>query len=202
MTDHTPSPDDDTLAQAALYALGTLDPQETTAFVQSALPDVQAFDRVVQALGYAARPASPPPHLRGRLFERLHQPAPAAPAEPVTAPTPPVPRHDLPFFLRAHEGYWEPGPFSGTTMRTLFIDQARQYATVLLRIAPGAQVETHFHVDAEELYVLEGSCSFDNQTFGVGDYVRMPAGTTHSTVTSESGCLFLAIASTQTAVHD
>jgi len=191
MTDH-PRPLDDSQTLAALHALGTLDTQETAAFIRSAVPEVEDFERVVQALGYAATPVAPPASLRGRLLQRVRQPAADAPA-----PAPPPP--EQPFFLHAHEGTWEAGPFAGTTVRMLFTDVARQYATQLLRIAPGAQVESHFHMDAEELYVLEGSCSFDAHTFGVGDYVRMPARTTHTTVISEAGCLLLVIASTQVA---
>ncbi len=122
---------------------------------------------------------------------------PAAPPAPVPAPV--APQEEQPFFLRAQEGTWETGPFTGTTMRMLYEDTARQYATLLLRLAPGAALEQHFHVDAEELYVLEGSCHFDTHSFGVGDYVRMPAGTTHNTVTSEDGCLLFVVASTQVA---
>lgn len=199
MTDH-PSPFDDRQTLAALHALGILDTQDTAALVRSAVPEVQDFERVVQVLGYAATPVAPPASLRSRLLERLRQPAANVSASPVAVPAPAVPQDKQPFFLRAHEGAWEEGPFTGTTVRMLYTDTARQYATLLLRIAPGAEIETHFHVDAEELYVLEGSCRFDTHTFGMGDYIRMPAGTTHNTVTSEVGCLLLVVASTQ-VVH-
>lgn len=198
MTDH-PRPPDDSQTLAALHALGTLDAQDTAILLRSAVPEVQDFERVVQALGYAPTPVAPPASLRSRLLERLHQPAANVSVPPVALPAPSVPLNKQPFFLRAHEGTWEAGPFTGTTVRMLFTDTARQYATLLLRIAPGAQVKTHFHVDAEEMYVLEGTCSFDTYTFGVGDYIRMPAGTTHHTGTSEGGCLLLVVASTQVA---
>jgi anti-sigma factor ChrR (cupin superfamily) len=198
MTDHSRSADDcQTLA--ALHALGTLDTRETAALLRSAVPEVRDFERVVQALGYAATPVEAPPSLRGRFLERLRQPAAVTPAPPVSTPTSPGPQAEQPFFLRAHEGAWKPGPFVGTTMRMLFVDTARQYATLLLRIAPGEQLDPHVHVDAEEAYVLEGACRFDTHTFGVGDYIRMPAGTRHNAVTSEAGCLLLIVASTQVA---
>ena len=95
------------------------------------------------------------------------------------------------------QGTWTPGPSPGVFLRTLFFDAAHQYATLLLRIEPGARVERHQHADAEELYVLEGSCRFDDYTFQVGDYLRMPAGSVHNTGTSDTGCLLLVRYSTR-----
>jgi anti-sigma factor ChrR (cupin superfamily) len=90
---------------------------------------------------------------------------------------------------------WDQGPAPGIVLRTLFLDAARQYATQLIRLAPGTQVEPHWHADAEECYVLEGSFSVDTSTFQAGDYVRMPAGSAHNTITSDTGCLLLVMAS-------
>ena len=201
MPDDPRRPDEDQ-ALAALYALGALDSQEAADFAArwqagDAAADPADFARVVQLLGYSVAPVSPPTSLRERLLTSLRTEATSAPPNTVEQRRAPESLSRTPFILRANEGTWAQSSSPGVFIRTLFFDAVRQYATLLLRIEPGALVERHQHADTEELYVLEGSCRFDEYTFQVGDYVRMPAGSVHNTGTSDTGCLLLVVSSTR-----
>jgi anti-sigma-K factor RskA len=79
-----PPPDDDMVAVAGEYVLGTLTLAERTEAEvrigrESAFADaVQAWERYFGALGAAASPLQPPAHLRRRILEAVGAAAPAA----------------------------------------------------------------------------------------------------------------------------
>lgn len=182
---------------AALYALGVLDDAAMavlTAALQadtSLAQEIQSFTRVVQLLGYSAPPVTPPEHLRARLLN-------AAKILPTGKPAAPTPRPDdasQPFMLHANEGAWTTGLVPGMWIKTLFLDTVRRYTTQLIRLAPGTQVPRHWHAEAEECYLIEGTFHVDAHTFRAGDYIRMPAGSRHNIITSDTGCLLLVTAS-------
>lgn len=207
MVDNTQAADE-SQELAALFALGMLTPDEAaecTAQVQAGDPvaeDLRAFERVVPLLGHGATPVSPPPRLRDRLLTRLRGTAEETPQHSASPETASEPSALGPSILRAHEGLWNPGFSPGMLVKTLFLDAARQYATQLVHITPGAHIAPHGHPEAEECYVIEGSFRVDTYTFQAGDYVRMPAGSQHNTIISDTGCLLLVMGSTTDASAD
>ncbi len=196
MDTHTPD-QDEPQTLAALYALGALDIVETaelTAALQADATlgrDLHAFEQVVQMLGYGTPPITPPEDVQTRLLANIQtcsqEASPAVPPQTYDA--------SKPFILHANEGVWTAGPVPGMSTKTLFLDLERHYTTQLVRLLPGAQVPQHWHPDAEECYLVEGSFQVDTQTFHAGDYIRMPAGSAHNIITSGTGCLLLVTAS-------
>ncbi|MEO1134212.1 MAG: cupin domain-containing protein [Cyanobacteria bacterium J06639_1] len=65
-------------------------------------------------------------------------------------------------------------------------------AAALLRYQPGASVPEHFHTGHEHIFVLSGSQSDENGRYTRGTVVINPPHTKHS-VTSENGCIVLAV---------
>jgi anti-sigma factor ChrR (cupin superfamily) len=65
-------------------------------------------------------------------------------------------------------------------------------SAALLRYAPGASVPAHNHAGYEHIFVLQGSQRDDHGEYLRGTCVISPPGSHHA-VTSEHGCLVLAI---------
>lgn len=65
-------------------------------------------------------------------------------------------------------------------------------SAAVLRYAAGASVPAHYHHGYEHILVLQGSQSDANGSYERGTCVINPPGTSHA-VTSEDGCLVLAI---------
>lgn len=81
---------------------------------------------------------------------------------------------------------WWPGPVPGVELRFL---NGRK--TFLVRMAPGSSLPLHHHDHAEQCLVLEGSVHSEGATVRAGDYIYMPAGSTHQPIHTEEGCTFL-----------
>lgn len=112
-------------------------------------------------------------------------------SDPVTRP---APRAGL-TFVRATEGPWRPGVVPGVEMRRLYVDRSRGTITALVRMAAGAQLPSHRHVTAEQLYMLSGDAQIAGESLEAGDYYRMTEGTSHDATHTEHGCQFLLISS-------
>jgi anti-sigma factor ChrR (cupin superfamily) len=97
--------------------------------------------------------------------------------------------------LRAGEGEWEPTAAPGVKARTLHVDPARRYVTMLIRMEPGASYPGHRHADIEECYVLEGDLRVGGERLGAGDYQRADARSCHGVQSTEKGCLLLIVSS-------
>ena len=190
-------------ALAALDALGPVELEDAAAITPHA-PDqsaeAQAFTQVAQLLAVGVTPIAPPARLRERLLARIQAPATPAVEPSAALPAAAEPPSAAPWIVRAQEGRWRDGPAPGLSIKMLFYDATRQYATHLLRIAPGAHVPRHLHAETEELYVLEGSCVFNDELFAVGDYMRMVAGSVHDLAQSDTGCLLLVQGSTRSTI--
>ncbi len=63
----------------------------------------------------------------------------------------------------------------------------------LVCMAAGTRYAPHRHEQAEEVYVLEGSCLCGGRLLRVGDYHRAEGATVHTDTSTEEGCLMLAI---------
>ena len=165
-------------AEAALFALGQLDPESSVRFearltdgCQIARTELAAFTETAAALGLAVPSQQPPASLRDRLMARIA-------AEPTLSPGR--------LIVRSNETAWMPGPAPGVEIRLL-----NKTKTMLVRLAPGARVPVHHHESSEQCLVLEGTVSDGEVTVGAGDYIFMSAGTTHNELWSPNGCTFL-----------
>jgi quercetin dioxygenase-like cupin family protein len=160
-------------ADAALFVLGQLDADAAARFearlkegCEIARSEYAAFTETAASLSFAAPSAAPPASLRDRLMTRI--------------------AHSGVVIVRAHETGWMPGPAPGVEIRLL-----HKKKTMLVRLAPGARVPVHHHDLSEQCLVIEGTVTDGETTVSAGDYVFMPAGTTHSELSSETGCTFL-----------
>lgn len=63
-------------------------------------------------------------------------------------------------------------------------------ASMMVRLAPGAQAGSHGHEVDETCLMLEGDLFLGDILLQAGDFQLAPAGTRHVDVTSDAGCLF------------
>ena len=75
---------------------------------------------------------------------------------------------------------WESTRFPGIAMKTLLRDDDTGLQTMLVRMAPGAELPDHEHTRLEQTFVLEGSLVDEQGTVTAGNYVWRPAGSRHS----------------------
>ena len=92
---------------------------------------------------------------------------------------------------------WQKMRFSGCEMKPLMVDAKTGLATLLIRMAPGAELPDHEHVLIEQTYVLEGSLvDKEGPDAGTevkaGEFVWRPAGSRH-TAWAPQGGTFIAI---------
>ena len=167
-------------ADAALFVLGQLDADAAARFdarlregCEVTRAEYAAFTETAASLSFTAPSELPPPSLRDRLMARI-------------AAEPRKPDHSGVVVVRANESGWMPGPAPGVDIRLL-----HKQRTMLVRLAPGARVPVHHHDLSEQCLVIEGTVTDGETTVSAGDYVFMPAGTTHSELWSETGCTFL-----------
>jgi len=99
--------------------------------------------------------------------------------------------------LRPDDLPWQKTRFPGCEMKPLLVDAKSGLATLLFRMAPGAELPDHEHVLIEQTYVLEGSLvDKDGPDAGIevgpGEFVWRPAGSRHSAWAPKGG-LFIAM---------
>ena len=87
---------------------------------------------------------------------------------------------------------WQPTRFAGVETKVLMEDPQTGLQTVLTRMAPGAVLTDHMHVEVEQTWVLGGSLVDHEGTATVGNFVWRPAGSRH-TATAPNGALLLGI---------
>jgi len=89
--------------------------------------------------------------------------------------------------IESAEG-WLPHPVPGIRMKMLSLDRQRNYATLLLDVAPGARFPAHHHDAAEECYVISGSLFACGRRLVAGDFLHANAETDHDELWTEEGC--------------
>jgi putative transcriptional regulator len=140
--------------------------------------DLIEFDDVLTvALAHAA--AGPPlrADLKRQLLARLQEPeVPAGFA-----------------FRSGNEADWLPHPVPGIKMKVLAMNRKKNYATLLLDVAPGTRFPEHYHTGAEECYVLSGSLHTCGRKMAAGDFLHADADTPHGELYTEEGCQVLLI---------
>lgn len=63
------------------------------------------------------------------------------------------------------------------------------------RMEAGARIPRHRHAQIEELFVLFGDWHVEDQVMFAGDYCRADLDSVHDESYSETGCVFLLMAS-------
>lgn len=84
---------------------------------------------------------------------------------------------------------WQPADAVGHERLALFSRPDGTEDVTMERLAPGTQVAPYRCDGGEEILVLDGALSDEAGTYGVGTWVRNPAGSRHG-LASEAGCLF------------
>ncbi len=96
--------------------------------------------------------------------------------------------------VRANNMPWQKTRFEGVEVKTLLIDRASGLLTALVRMAPGATLPDHEHVQIEQTFVLEGSL-VDKEgpdaglVCGAGEFVWRPAGSRHVAWSPDGGLM-------------
>ena len=85
---------------------------------------------------------------------------------------------------------WRQTSFPGVEIKVLLEDKDSGLMTTITRMAPGAVLPLHEHVDVEQTYVLEGRLVDEEGEVRAGEYVWRPAGSTH-VATAPEGALLL-----------
>lgn len=191
---------------AALYAAGALPSEERVLFEAHLATgctvcndELQRLHPVLAAFAAASTPAPPDPRTREALLKRVAAASEAHQASPLqrhwqSAEQANTPRPEM-FIQRVEEGIWEKSDVPGVSIRTLFVDQAKNQFTALVRMAPGSSYPRHVHNGPEECLVLEGELHVGDTVLRQGDYQRAPAGSRHGIQSTEHGCLLLIMSS-------
>ncbi len=177
--------------QAALYALGALSAHEHEDFeahladgCETCAEELRAFRAVAEELGLAAAPVATRPELRERVLDRVAR---------ADAKDDAVFEKDGLHFVRQDRSGWQAGKAPGCYFKRLHHDPERQYVTQLIRMDPGTVYPAHRHADFEEIYLLDGDLLVSDVHMSAGDYCRADAGSIHTGIRSENGCLFIAM---------
>jgi anti-sigma factor ChrR (cupin superfamily) len=114
-------------------------------------------------------PVQPPEHLRAKVMSKLNQ------VEPST------------FTITVEEGWITLE--SGIDFKMLFVDEATQTKSFLLRVAAGMSMPAHAHHDVEECLVLEGDFFLGDIHLTAGDYHCAFKGSVHGDSRTDNGVL-------------
>lgn len=194
--------DEEARDRVALHAVGALSEREAAeveahlAICAPCRAEAASLRRAAEAL-YAEVPSRPaPPELREKLLARVRGAAeenrPAAqPWKTWSAPAAPGGL----LLLRGADGEWEKTAVDGVEVRKLYVDEAADRVTMLVRMAPGTSYPSHRHGGAEECYVLEGDLLVGGTTMRAGDYQRAEGGSRHGIQATETGCLLFIVSS-------
>src|SRR5215470_7613455 len=169
-------PDDNEIAVAE-FCLGTLDVAERSRLNDAMKRDpeldklVQSWERRLAPLGDALPLVKPPADLWAKIESRI-----AGAGLPGTVT------------VRASEGEWQPMA-DGVESKVLWQNAALGRQSLLVRIAPGAIYQSHFHAEDEECLVLAGDLSFGDHLLKAGDFHLAHKGGTHPPCSTNAGCL-------------
>jgi anti-sigma factor ChrR (cupin superfamily) len=89
---------------------------------------------------------------------------------------------------------WQKTRFPGCEAKTLLFDEKTGLATALMRLAPGAVLPDHEHVQIEQTYMLEGRLvdkegPVQGLAAGPGEFVWREAGSRHVAWCPEGGLM-------------
>ena len=170
---------------AALYALGSLDPDEARVFERHLREDacdvcrrqVEVMAGVCDDLAIAPSAVPPSAAVRSRILREV------ASARPPAAFA----------FAFAGDGEWielQPGVFRKDLALPRPGDPSRSY---LIRMEPGTMLPRHGHRGFEHCYVVAGSTVVGGRRMVAGDYTYAPRGTRHEAIPSDEGALLFIV---------
>jgi len=115
---------------------------------------------------------------------------------PTMAVTPDAETHDIlpPMasrFVQVDALPWQQSRYAGIETKTLVVDGTSGLLTSLLKMAPGARLPDHEHVEVEQTWVLEGSLECGEGSCTAGNFVWRPAGSRHVAWAGPEGALLL-----------
>ncbi|MEZ5962448.1 MAG: cupin domain-containing protein [Planctomycetota bacterium] len=199
---------DDLSGESALRALDALAPDAAAAFDARADLDreleseVDAYRAVAGEVGGLVPAVAPVPGLWARVLQRVRGQAARGPSTPFAAAIeevqPTTTSRDALTFQQRDAGDFVPLRVAGVSARTLHRDDTAGYATVLVRMEPGASYPAHRHGDDEECYVLEGDLQVGDTAMACGDYQVAGKGSVHPVQWTRNGCLLLL----RSSLHD
>ena len=85
---------------------------------------------------------------------------------------------------------WQPTRWPGIEIKILMEDKETGLQTVLTRLAPGAVLTDHMHVQIEQSWVIKGSLVDNEGACTAGNFVFRPAGSRH-VASAPNGALVL-----------
>lgn len=87
---------------------------------------------------------------------------------------------------------WVPSPQPGVERVMLYRQGGeKRRATSIVRYAPGSHFPPHQHPGGEEILVLSGTFSEDDQHYPAGWYLRNPPGSSHWPFSAEGAVIFV-----------
>ena len=140
------------------------------------IPDIESLTPDdEQLVGGAVKPAElsaeQRERMRERILRRVREPAP-----------------ENTYTVRVAEGEWvRTSPTS--EVKLVRRDWSTNNQSMLVRLAPGAEIVTHSHTQEEECVVLEGEVLIGEHCFRAGDVHIARPGATHVGLRTRTGCL-------------
>jgi len=112
--------------------------------------------------------------------------------------TPGVVAHDkLPLmasrFVNVESLPWQKSRYDGIETKTLLVDKSTGLLTMLMKMAPGAKLPDHEHVEIEQSWILSGSLDCGEGSCTSGNFVWRPAGSRHDAWAGPDGVLLLGV---------
>lgn len=169
-----------------------------------------ALWRVAEALPFALELQTPPPEVKTKILDavRLHEQnaetgrvstnraaTPHRPAVQLWKSWSSAPDEKALTVLRSNDGMWEKTGVEGVEVKQLFVDQARDYVTMLVRMQPGSSYPSHRHGGFEECYVISGDLAVGDTLMTAGDYQRADGGSVHVVQSTRAGCVLFIVSS-------
>jgi len=194
---------EDSVASAALFALGSLRDEEKVAFEQHirsgcdiCQQDLLDLASVVENLALAVSPEEPSPSVRQRLLDSTTTEwrRPADPELPRKTGKGILLQESGLLIARSADIPWEQVA-PGISRKILAVDAGRSYSTSLIRAEAGARYPRHRHAGVEELLVLDGDLHVHGIVMRTGDYCRAEPDSIHQETFTEGGCILLQVAS-------
>lgn len=94
-------------------------------------------------------------------------------------------------FVNVESIPWQKSRFEGIETKTLLVEKSSGLLTMLMRMAPGAKLPDHEHVEIEQSWILEGSLDCGEGSCTAGNFVWRPAGSRHDAWAGPNGVLLL-----------
>lgn len=160
------------------------------AILQACAAECRSAEDATALLAMALPPVAPPKSLRDRLMNRVRpEPIPYTVAAGLDASV-----------LLAADGEWK-RVSPGVSRKSLHSDRAKNTATFLLKLDPGAVLGQHVHGGTEQCLVLDGEVEDGGLTLKRGDFQVLKRDSLHRASHSNGGCLLLIVAEEPTATR-